>query len=254
MPGWNEKRKKIKEFRDVASTVPEATVTKILEQSNWNVQEALDYFYNNKHKYPEASQGNSDKLGDIFKKYADKEDSNAMGEEGMLQFFKDVSVNPEGYETLIIAWYLKSSQMGLYQKEEFIKGFTGGGCSSIADIKNIIQQQIKTITSDNTIFKEFYKWLFIHCKEDEKKKTVPTDLALQLWKIVLLPKKQQFPLLEEWLKFVESNKEKDLKSISKDVWEQLPDFLEEVKKIGDHNQDAAWPVAIDEFIEYLKEQ
>lgn len=87
----------------------------------------------------------------------------------------------------------------------------------------------------------------------KKKKTIPTDLALQLWKIVLGPKKQQYPLLDDWLEFVENNKEKELKAVSKDVWEQGIDFLEEVKKVGDHNEDAAWPVAIDEFIEYLKE-
>jgi len=251
MPGWNEKRKKIKEFRDVAAQVPEATVTKLLESNNWNVQESLNYFYNNKHKYPEVSQGNVDKLNDIFKKYSDKEDEKIMGEEGMLQFFKDVGVNPEGYETLAIAWYLKSSEMGLYQKDEFVKGFQASSSTNIADIKTQVQTVIKSL-SDNNTFKEFYKWLFVHCKEDEKKKTIPVDLSLQLWRIVLGPRKKDYALLDEWLQYVEDNKEKELKSISKDVWEQSIDFLEEVKKIGDHNEDAAWPVAIDEFIEFMK--
>jgi len=45
----------------------------------------LNHFYSNKIKYPEANQGNSDKLQAIFKVYADKEDDSVMGEEGMLQ-------------------------------------------------------------------------------------------------------------------------------------------------------------------------
>jgi len=100
--------------------------------------------------------------------------------------------------------------MGLYKGDEFIKGFTASGCNSISDIKTTVQQVIKSL-SDNNTFKDFYKWLFQHCKEDEKKKTIPTDLALQLWKIVLGPKKASYPLLEDWLKFVEKNKKSRIK-------------------------------------------
>jgi len=142
--------------------------------------------------------------------------------------------------------------MGLYKKTEFVNGFTEAKCTNIQEIKTNVHQIIKSLSDDST-FKEFYKWIFIHCKEDEKKKTIPTDLALQLWKIVFEPRKNSYALLHSWLKFVEDSKEKDeLKSISRDIWEQIVDFLQEVDDVDHYNADAAWPVAIDEFVECLK--
>jgi len=172
----------------------------------------------------------------------------------MLQFFKDMNVNPNGFETLAIAWDIKCSEMGLYKKSEFINHYSQQNCTTIQDIKNYIRQIIDSLSETET-FKEFYKWLFVHCKEDEKKKTIPTELALQLWKIVFEPKKKIFPLSHSWLKFVEENKNKDeFKSISRDIWEQLLDFLQEVKDVENYNEDGAWPVAVDEFIDYLKNE
>ena len=43
-------------------------------------------------------------------------------------------------------------------------------------------------------------------------------------------------------------------AISKDLWEQLIDFLSETKSAEEFDDSGAWPVAIDEFMEYLAEQ
>ena len=155
-----------------------------IHTQNWNVQTSINHFFNNRHLYPELKQGNKNKLAKLWKEYADKEDPTIMSEEGMIQFFKDVGVNPESHETLAIAWHLQSSEMGLFQKDEFITGFSKAGCSDKKDIKKQISQVCRSL-SDMAQFKAFYKWVFHHVKEDDKKKTIPTPLAVQLWQIVL---------------------------------------------------------------------
>jgi len=50
---------------------------------------------------------------------------------------------------------------------------------------------------------------------------------------------------------VESNNENQ--AISRDVWEQLIDFLKETKKADEYDDNGAWPVLIDEFMEHLAE-
>ena len=75
-----------------------------------------------------VKKGSESKLTSIFKKnYADKEDKDIMSESGMLKFFKDCGVNPESHETLIIAHTLQCAEMGIFEKDEFVKGFAKNG-------------------------------------------------------------------------------------------------------------------------------
>jgi len=252
MPTLAVRNKRIKEFKEVAGTISDSTATSVLEANNWEVEKSVNYFFANRHLYPEVKSGDAKTLQKIFSQYADNQDTNIMSEQGMIKFFKDVGVDPEGYETLAIAWNINASEMGLFQKQEFIDGFTKTGCTSIADIKKVVQQVTQSLKEEDK-FKEFYKWLFVHAREDDKKKTISRDLALQLWRIVLGNKNYspKYPLLDSWLKFVESNNENQ--AISRDVWEQLIDFLKETKKADEYDDNGAWPVLIDEFMEHLAE-
>jgi len=74
--------------------------------------------------------GNNKKLGQLFdKSYADKEERDIMSEQGMLKFFKDVGVNPESHETLIVSYLLQCEEMGILSRDEFVNGFFKQGCN-----------------------------------------------------------------------------------------------------------------------------
>ena len=86
--------------------------------------------YNNKSYggYGSNKKGSTSSIEKIFKKnYADKEDPEIMSEQGTLKFFKDCGVNPEGYETLIIAYLLSAAEMGIYEIDDFKKFATEQG-------------------------------------------------------------------------------------------------------------------------------
>lgn len=210
--------------------------------------------YNNKNNKSSKS-GSTSKLDSLFKKsYADKEDKEIMSEEGMLKFFKDCGVNPESYETLVIAFMLNCEEMGIYEKKEFSKGFAEQGCSNKKDIKNRVQDKIRSIQNNTSEYKKFYKWLFIHVKEDEKKKSVPTALAIQLWALVFKRYENKMKLLPLWLEYCTAVQDKDMKVVSKDVWEQIFDFLQETQSVATYDDcGGAWPVAVDEFMEWCDE-
>jgi len=249
----NEKKNKVKEFKDIAGNLTDATAQKILESNKWDVQASLNDYFNNSSKYDseKKSAGSPDKVKKLFDKYADKEDTDIMSQEGTIQFFKDVGVNPDGHETLAIAWLLNSTEMGLIQRKEFVEGFSAQGCSSIQDIKGVVKSKIASLATE-TQFRQFYKWVFQHVKEDEKKKTISITLAIQLWKIVLGSKQKDLPLLDKWLVWCE--KADDFKAVNRDVWEQIYDFLKESKTIAACDESGAWPVQVDEFIQWAKEQ
>lgn len=249
MPSYSVRRSRIKEFKEIAGPdINDTTAEKILSNNDWKIQESLNDFFNNRHKYPTSKKGNPDKLKKIFKKYADKEDETIMSENGMMQFFKDTGVNPQGVDTLVIAWHIRSTEMGLIQRDDFCQGFAKHGCSDLSSVKNECRKAV-SLTNNSTSFKMFYKWVFHHVKEDEKKKTIPKDLAVQLWRIIFGKREREFPMLSKFLNFVEKNE--DTQAVSRDLWEQTLDFLKEVKSPNDFDDNGAWPVTIDEFMDSL---
>jgi len=206
-------------------------------------------------KMASKKKGSSSKLSSLFdKNYADKDENDIMSEEGMIKFFKDCGVNPEGHETLVIAFLLQCDEMGIYEKKEFCEGLSQLGCSSKSDIKKAVRSKLDAVSRNSREFKAFYKWLFIHVREDEKKKNIPTELALQLWPLALADQKRNLKFFGEWMAFCEEKQGSDMKSISKDVWEQVFDFLKETQSVDAYDEDMGWPVAIDEFVEWLKEK
>jgi len=199
---------------------------------------------------PAKKAGAPDKVNKLFDKYADKEDKDIMSEQGMINFFKDVGINPDSHETLAVAWLLSCTEMGLVNRKEFVDGFSSQGCNTITDAKGVVKDKISSL-SNEVQFRNFYKWVFQHVKEDEKKKTIPVNLAAQLWKIVLGSKQKEMPLLEKWLLWCEQSE--DFKVVNRDIWEQVYDFLKEVKDLKSYDDANAWPVQVDEFIEWSKE-
>eukprot|EP01083_Nonionella_stella_P303874 1053499_1 len=91
-------------------------------------------------------------------------------------------------------------------------------------------------------------------KKRKKKKTIPTELAIQLWRIVFAKYRTNMKLLNKWLEWCDIVKNKDMKVISRDVWEMIFDFLRETPSIEEYDDcGGAWPVAVDEFVEWMQE-
>jgi hypothetical protein len=77
---------------------------------------------------------------------------------------------------------------------------------------------------------------------------VGVETAVAMWKLLLLP---YYPLVDSWTTFLEVKDKKH--DISKDTWNMLLDFLEEIQgDVSNYEADGPWPVIIDEFVEYEK--
>jgi len=200
--------------------------------------------------------GDKKKLSKLFdRSYADEDDPDIMSEPGMLKFFKDCGVNAESHETLIVSYLLKCPEMGILGRDEFVEGFFAQGCTDKADMKKAVQAKCRSVNGDVRAWKAFYRWVFVHVREDEKKKTIPTGLAMQLWQILFRRERARLKLLDAWLGYCAEEEEGELKSVSRDLWEQIYDFLKETQTVDDYDDaGGSWPVAVDEFVEYLQEK
>jgi len=95
-------------------------------------------------------------------------------------------------------------------------------------------------------FKQFYTFIFDYLKED--KKILLIDEASLIWTTLY---KGRWGLLDKWIQFLQ---QENKKSISRDTWQQLYEFIEQnPSTIVNHDPTSSWPVAIDEFVDWVKE-
>lgn len=249
-------KKTLKDFIAVTH-VTEKVATTILSNNGWRLQDSIDDFYSNSARYTGGSSSSSSavvkvdriKLEKLYEKYAT---GDSISEEKLGQFFQDVGVDPASATTFGVAWQLKAKNFGEFSKKEFVDGFAALGCDTIEKMKTECARLDTSLKNDRRTFKEFYRWLFDFIKDEGDRKTIDADIALDMWNIVL---PLHFPLLSSWISFIRANNEKNkYKIISKDVWEQVFELAKEVKPdFSNYDEnEGAWPVILDEFVEYQK--
>ena len=82
-------------------------------------------------------------------------------------------------------------------------------------------------------------------------RTLAIEVAQQMWQLTLSPR--HAAPMERWLEFVQA---KGIKVVTKDVWDMLLTFLNDVSQgdMADYDDEGAWPVLIDDYVEWFRAQ
>lgn len=238
----------IKEFRQITST-SDKVAKEVLKKFNYNLEQAMDYFFQNRSRYPAAKTGDESKVNKIFNKYSGEgEEKDLMCDEKLEAYLEEVGADPMTHIPLVLAYKLGAKEMGEFPRKEFCAGWAKLGADTVGKMKAQIKAMGKEMTGNTDRFKSFYRWVFELSKEEEGRKTIDKDVAIQMWGL-LLP--GHFENLAVWCTYITNHKSK---VISKDLWEQLYEFAKDVRAdLSNYDEDAAWPSAIDEFVEDLQE-
>lgn len=174
--------------------------------------------------------------------------------ERLLKLCDDLGLEPENVALLVLSFKMQAKNMLEYTLQEFITGMNAFGADNVTSLKDNLEKYSASMSNiSSSLFSDVYKFAFDYARIPKSQKSLTMEVALPLWEILL--KSCNWELLDRWLMFLKN--EKSLKrGISKDEWRQFLEFAKTSKVengvITNLEENSAWPVLLDEFVEYLK--
>lgn len=245
------------QFCAITNTLSDVA-TKFLERHNWDMQLALQTFFNEPAQTATPKKTVSKKLVAIFDKYKDPENPTIILIDGTLAYLEDLGFDPEDVISLTLAYVLKSPQTGEFSKQEFLDVWSDVGVSSILGMKKHIISEQRRINSTPSEFEKFYQYVFDFVRgSDTRIKAVGYEDAVLYWKMLFSTQENMAnaqDMLGHWYTFVTTNQ----RNISKDAWNMFYKFVMQVLvpdpiTLSGYDEMSAWPSVVDEFMEWLQD-
>jgi len=181
-----------------------------------------------------------------FKKYTSENDQ-VIGPEGVIEFCKDIEVSPEDAIMLVIAWKMEAENMGFFKLKEWLKGMKAMQCDSVTKLKRKLDCLRADLASEQT-FKKIYRFTF-NFSRDKTQRSLDIQFAKPMLELLL---KNNWPRIGEFMLYLDQSK---YKVINQDQWNSLLEFLRMMgSDFSTYDEDGAWPVMIDEFVQWSNEQ
>lgn len=244
----SSQREKVKHFVMVTNT-GEKTALFCLQSHDWKIDVASDAYFQNPDLYLKDPKACVDRkrLDSLYNKYRDPHETEKIGADGVISFLTDLSLHPEDRQVLIIAWKLKAGTQCEFTREEFMTGMSELGCDSVEKLKQkltALDSELKDVTK----FRDLYYFTFNYAKNPGQK-NLDLDMAIAYWNIVL---GGRFKFLPFWTRFLTEHHKR---AIPRDTWNLLLDFSIIINEdMSNYDEEGAWPVLIDDFVEWARPQ
>ncbi|KAL2826591.1 Cullin binding-domain-containing protein [Aspergillus cavernicola] len=236
----------------------DTVATKFLRQTRWNVEEAIDAFFQS----PQGGSGINTAINQIFDKYRDspEESPNGIGIEGAMRFLGDINVELDEVTCLAIAELLQSPSMGEFTRDEFLNGWRSVGCDTLAKMSTHASNLRARLPTEPDLFRRVYRFTFPLCLV-QGQRNLQFEIAVEQWSLFFTTPKggvawntRTTPWLDLWIEFLEG---RGKRPVNKDLWQQAEVFMRKShqdEEFGWWSEDGAWPGALDDFVAWVREK
>ncbi|PLB37038.1 defective in cullin neddylation 1 family protein [Aspergillus candidus] len=259
MPPYSSQQKQqITQFINFTQA-KDTVAAKFLRAARWNVEEAVDAYFQS----PQGTGGaNTSSLGKIFDSYRDDPQDNpdGIGIDGAMKYLGDIHVQLDEITCLGIAELLKSPSMGEFTRENFLAGWRAVGCDTLDKMIAYANSLRTRIPTEPDLFRRIYRYTFPLCRM-QGQRNLQFEIASEQWTLFFTADNggvqwdtPTTPWLEWWIAFLE---ERGRKPVNKDLWEQLEVFMRKTRedeRFGWWSADGAWPGALDDFVAWVQEK
>ncbi|XP_072332839.1 DCN1-like protein 5 isoform X4 [Scyliorhinus torazame] len=182
-----------------------------------------------------------------FYEYTDE----IVGPEGMEKLCEDIGVEPENIIMLVLAWKLEAQNMGFFTKEEWLKGMTSLQCDCTERLQSKFDY-LRSQLNDLTAFKQIYRYAFDFAR-DKDQRSLDIDTAKSMLALLLGRTWALFSAFYQFLEHMNSLQQSKYRVMNKDQWFNVLEFSRTVlADLSNYDEDGAWPVLLDEFVEWQK--
>lgn len=175
-----------------------------------------------------------------------------MTPEQLPNLAEKLAISTDDVVMYVIAWKLGAATPFRISLAEWTAGTRTMRITSIKDLQRALPNMRQEIVTSAAQFKKFYEFIFEWTRETEQAKFLPNESACELWELLFA--NRDFPLLMNWLEYCKTEYKK---SVSRDLWKQLLEFSIQFgaeSKLAQFDPEAAWPTAIDGFVEWMKKK
>jgi hypothetical protein len=194
-------------------------------------------------------------LKKLFAKYCDEippadhpAGPDGVAGEKFLQLFQDLRVDPAAdVAALALSAACNASEMGVFRRREFLCGCAALEVSTIEELRAKMPELRENVLQGKTL-PEVYAYTFSVALEPPSK-VLPLDEAQQYWALLL----HDWCFREEFCSWAE--KHMKCKAINRDLWMMVLKLATEVPAdLSTYDDNPAWPVVFDDFVEYYREK
>merc|ERR1712151_988816 len=166
---------------------------------------------------------------------------------GFLQLFKDLDIDPASdVVALALAAACNAAEMGVFRRREFICGCAVLEADTLDDLRGKVPELRSNVLTGKTL-PEVYAYTFGVALEPPSK-VLPLEEAQQYWDLLL----HDWPLREPFCE--RAHQHMRLKVINRDLWMMILKLATEVPAdLSTYDDDPAWPVVLDDFVEHFRE-
>jgi len=185
--------------------------------------------------------------GDLFDSFAGSDGS--IGPDGVEKLCEAMKVDPSDTVVLVLAWLLGASQMGYFTREEWSSGAGSlGGAGSAEALKERLEVVHAATLRNIDKLRELHQFTHKFCRED-RRKNIEVQSAQIMLKMLLEP---LYPKHVEGLcGFLGEEKSLQTRGVSLDEWMMMLQFCREIDPdCGNFQEDGAWPVLLDDYVEW----